>query len=266
MASNIIPDDLLRFILAELPPLAEPTSNGGRRPIEHEVVVRVIWHVLTTGCRWSDVPLQLGCCGETARCRLRDWQATGVWERIHRKVLKKLNAAKRLEHEVAIIDSTLTRAFGGGAKSGPNPTDRAKPGTKYTLMVDANGVPLAIRTVGANVPDVKELVRVAVQFPEIGGQRGRPRTHPKQLIADAGYDDNSARKLLQWIGIEPRIRRRREKHGSHLGKVRWVVERTISWFKGLRRLRFRYDRDALMIEAWAKLAAAVITFRIFDNQ
>lgn len=132
-------------------------------------------------------------------------------------------------------------------------------------MVDANGVPLAIRTVGANVPDVKELIKVAVQFPEIGGQRGRPRTHPKQLIADAGYDDNSARKLLQWIGIEPRIRRRREKHGSHLGKVRWVVERTISWFKGLRRLRFRYDRDALMIEAWAKLAAAVITFRIFDN-
>jgi transposase len=196
---------------------------------------------------------------------LRLWQSTGTWDRIHKKILKKLNAAKRLQHEVAIIDSTLTRAFGGGAKSGPNPTDRAKPGTKYTLMVDANGVPLAVRAVGANVHDVRELIKTVIEFPQVSGVVGRPLTHPKQVIADAGYDDNAGRRLLRWIGIEPKIRRRRTEHGSHLGRVRWVVERTISWFKGLRRLRFRYDRDASMVDAWAKLAAAVITFRVFDN-
>ncbi len=58
MASNIIRLDLLKFTLAELPPLSEAASNGGRRPIEHEVIGRGIWHVLTTCCRWSDVATQ----------------------------------------------------------------------------------------------------------------------------------------------------------------------------------------------------------------
>jgi transposase len=52
------------------------------------------------------------------------------------------------------------------------------------------------------------------------------------------------------------------KHGSGLGKVRWVVEWTIAWLKRLTRMRVRYDRLGVMMNAWAPLAAAVICFRI----
>ena len=67
--------------------------------------------------------------------------------------------------------------------------------------------------------------------------------------------------LLRWLGIEPHIARQRTPHGSGLGKVRWVVERTISRLKGLRRLRVRYDRLGAIMGAWATLAAGVILNR-----
>jgi hypothetical protein len=51
-------------------------------------------------------------------------------------------------------------------------------------------------------------------------------------------------------------------HGSHLGTVRWVVERTISWIKGLRRMRIRFDRSGTIVNAFATLAAAMICFQM----
>ncbi|MDQ3333024.1 MAG: transposase, partial [Planctomycetota bacterium] len=54
-------------------------------------------------------------------------------------------------------------------------------------------------------------------------------------------------------------------HGSGLGKIRWVVERTIGWVKGLRRMRISYDRLTATIEAFATLAMTVINFRIWHH-
>ncbi|MBX3442123.1 MAG: transposase [Planctomyces sp.] len=71
--------------------------------------------------------------------------------------------------------------------------------------------------------------------------------------------------MLRHLGIEPRIRRRGTVHGSRLGRIRWVVERTISWFKGLRRMRVRYDRSEDIMEAWKSLAMSVITFRLWHH-
>lgn len=67
---------------------------------------------------------------------------------------------------------------------------------------------------------------------------------------------------MRFLGIEPHIGKRGTPHGSGLGKVRWVVERTISWLKGLRRMRVRYDRLGVIRDAWTTLAASVICFNI----
>jgi transposase len=96
----------------------------------------------------------------------------------------------------------------------------------------------------------------------VGGKPGRPRELPDAAYADRGYDNNSTRALLKWLGVEPKIAKRRTSHGSGLGKVRWVVERTIGWLKGLRRMRVRYDRLGVIQEAWNTLAAATICFNI----
>src|SRR5438552_13124695 len=84
-----------------------------------------------------------------------------------------LRQTNRLDQNVAVIDSVYTRAFGGGEKTGPSPVDRRKKGTKYTLLVDRHGVPLGIRTAGANVSDHQQLLPVVADFPRVGGKRGR---------------------------------------------------------------------------------------------
>lgn len=257
-----MPDEFFERVDPHLPPEKPIGPLGGRRRIDHRTVVRVIWFVLTTGCRWQDVPQEMGCSGRTAHRRLREWEEGGIWSVLHLELLKLLRAAGKLDPDVAIIDAVMVRAFGGGEETGPSPVDRRKTGSKHTLMVDRHGVPLAIHTAGANDSDHTEIIPLVLDFPIVGGKPGRPKELPDTAYADRGYDSDDTRALLRWLGVEPKIAKRRTQHGSGLGKVRWVVERTISWLKGLRRMRIRYDRLIVIQEAWNTLAAAVICFHI----
>ncbi|MDG3006648.1 transposase [Paludisphaera mucosa] len=154
------------------------------------------------------------------------------------------------------MDRVTVRAFDGGGATGP--VDRRKPGTKHTVMVDRAGVPLVIRTAGANASDHRQILPLILDFPRVGGVPGRLKELPDEAYADRGYDSEAARALLRWLGIEPHIAKRKTEHGSGLGKIRRVVERTISRLKGLRRLRVRYDRLGVIMGAWATLAVSVI--------
>jgi transposase len=262
MADARMPEKFYELAQPMLPAEKQPGPEGGRRPTGHYSVLKVIWFVLVTGCRWKDVPKEMGCCGETARTRLQAWERVGIWNQLHQLLLTMLRQENELHLETAIIDSTQVRAFGGGDATGPSPVDRRKKGTKYTLLVDRDGVPLVIHAVPANRSDHLEILPVVTSFPAVPGKPGRPRTHPKKLYADAGYDCEATRSVLRWLGIEPHIRHRDGGHGSHLGRVRWVVERTISWIKGLRRMRVRYDRSATSLDAWTTIAAAVVCLNI----
>ncbi len=263
MATSHMPDKFYDLVAHHLPP--EPPRvgpNGGRPWIAHRAVVRAIWYVLASGVRWADVPAELGCSGRTAHRRLRAWEEAGTWDRLHADLLRLLRQAGKLDTDLVVVDGVLVRAFGGGDQTGPSPVDRRKKGTRHTLMVSRQGVPLAARTAGANASDHTQIIPLVLDFPRVGGKPGRPTELPDELYADRGYDSDSTRWLLRWLGVEPHIARRKTPHGSGLGKVRWVVERTISWVKGLRRMRVRYDRLGVIRDAFTTLAASVICFRI----
>lgn len=263
MATGWMPAEFLEVARPLLPEDKPVGASGGRPRVGNAVALRVIWYVLTTGIRWEDVLQAMGCSGRTAHRRLREWQALGIWDALHTRLLELLNHAGKLALDIVVIDSTQVPAPGGGEATGPNPTDRGKTGTKHTLMVDGNGVPLALHTSGANASDQKELIPIIVEFPRVKGRPGRPKEHPDAAYADRGYDNEWARLLLRWLGIEPHIAKRRTEHGSGLGTVRWVVERTNAWLKGLRRLRVRWDRLTEVQEAWNALAMSVICFRLW---
>jgi transposase len=257
-----MPIGFYEILNKHFPEQCAPGRQGGRPPIKHFVVLKVIWYVEVTGCRWKDVPHEMGCCGETARTRLQAWEQEGIWDDIHQELLALLHKHDALDVRTVIIDSTLVRAFGGGDETGPNPVDRARPGTKFTLAVDSHGVPLVIRVAPANKSDHNEIIPTVLDIPEIGGKPGPRKEHPDDAYADAGYDSEAIRQILRFLGITPHIRHKTGEHGSHLGRVRWVVERTISWIKGLRRMRFRYDRTQTAINACATLAAAMVCFQL----
>ena len=114
---------------------------------------------------------------------------------------------------------------------------------------------------GGNHNDVTELIPLVEAVPAVHGRRGLPRRRPTDLYTDRGYDHDKYRKLLRLRGIRPHIARRGTPHGSGLGTVRWVIERTIAWYHGMKRLRIRWERRDDIHEAFLALATCIITYR-----
>lgn len=148
-----------------------------------------------------------------------------------------------------------------GPKSGPSPVDRARAGSKHHVLTDGQGIPLAVSLTGGNRNDVTQLLPLLDKIPAVAGVVGRPRHRPDALLADRGYDHDKYRRLVWQRGIRPVIAERGVEHGSGLGVFRWVVERTIAWLHGFRRLRIRWERRDDIHEAFLGPATCLITHR-----
>ncbi|MFD3645175.1 IS5 family transposase [Streptomyces cyaneofuscatus] len=263
MRADLVPDDLWERVASLLPPAPERRHrHPGRLRVPDRVALAGVMYVLRTGVAWRDVPAEaVGCSGVTAWRRLRDWTEAGVWPRLHTALLIELRRASLLDLDDCSVDGSHVRALKGGGRVGPSPVDRARSGSKHHLIVDRNGTPLAVTLTGGNRHDVTQLLPLVDAVPSIRGLRGRPRRKPRRLYADRGYDYDKYRRLLRKRGIKPMIARRGVAHGSGLGKVRWVVERTFAWLHQFKRLRTRYERRADLHQGLLELACSLICLR-----
>jgi len=237
----------------------------GRKPLDYRKILTGILFVLKTGIAWDDLPAELGCgCGKTCRHYLRLWYEAGIWQRLHALLLAELNAADEIDWQRALIDASYVKAPEGGEKTGPNPTDRRKSGSKHHVMTDAHGIPLAATVTAANVSDVTQIFHVLTSMPPVGGKPGPKRQKPRRLQGDKAYDSKSVRQVLRWMDIVPVLAARNTEHGSGLGVFRWFVERTISWLHQFGRLRRRLDRLAEIQDAFLKFGCALICLRMLQ--
>jgi transposase len=188
MAKPLLPDDLWEIIRPLLPPApVRPPGAPGRPRVGDREALTGILFVLKTGLPWEDLPVEMGCgSGMTCWRRLRDWQAAGVWGDLHREVLRRLDDAGKIDWSRAAVDSAFARAYGGAADSGPSPVDRGHPGVKHHVLVDANGVPLAVDTTPANVPEVKRLIPLVDAAGPLDEDTGEPAGRPGVLYGDRG--------------------------------------------------------------------------------
>jgi transposase len=263
MAEPLVSDALWERI-EPLLPLAKRRRfrYPGRKPVDRRKVLTGIIFVLKTGIPWEELPQEMGCgCGMTCWNYLHAWQRAGVWERLHQVLLNELQGADRINWSRAAVDSSQARALGGGEKTGENPTDRRKLGTKHHIVTDAKGVPLAVTVSGSNVHDVKQMLDAVDAIPNVSGKVGHPRKRPQELYGDRAYHSQAHEQELRRRGIIPRIAHRNTPHGSGLGIYRWVVERTASWLHSFRKLRLRTDRAAEIHEAFVALASSLICMR-----
>jgi transposase len=143
MAAALLPDPL-RDLVEPFLPTPPRRPNGGRPRISDRACLAGILFVLRSGIPWQMLPVELGCgSGMTCWRGLRDWQQAGVWDLIHFAALDWLARYGRIDWSRAVVDSCSIRAVYGGEQTGPNPTDRAKRGSKRHLICDGRGVPLA---------------------------------------------------------------------------------------------------------------------------
>jgi transposase len=208
------------------------------------------------------LPQEMGC-GSGMSCwrRLRDWQERGIWQLLHFVLLDWLARYGQIDWSRALVDGSSIRAVFGGLQTGPNPTDRAKLGSKRHLICDGRGVPLAIQLTGANRNDSQQALALVDAVPTLRSERGRPRHRPNCVLGDRGYDAEAIRQGLRSRHIIPFLAKRNSKHGSGLGRWRWVVERSFAWLNQFRRLRVRYERRADIHEAFLSLGCVLICWR-----
>lgn len=151
-----------------------------------------------------------------------------------------------------------------GKKIGPNPTDRAKLGTKRSALSDGAGVPLSVVVDGANRNDFKLLAgtlfacEIPIPEPDDDIEVG--------ICLDKGYDYDEVRDLVADFGFTAHIRSRGEeakklKDEAGFRARRWVVERLHSWLNRFRRLLVRWEKLGETYLGMLHLACGIITWR-----
>lgn len=119
MAKLLVTDELWEKVEPLLPPLPPPGSIG-RPPVPNRACLTGILFVLKTGIAWEDLPAEMNCgSGMTCWRRLRDWEAAGVWQRLHALLLAEMRAAGQLEMAAMIADASYVRAFLGAPTPAP---------------------------------------------------------------------------------------------------------------------------------------------------
>jgi transposase len=134
----VLDDELWKLIEPILPPPKRRRRRfPGRKPKDNRSVLTGIIFVLKTGIGWEYLPQEMGCgSGMTCWRRLRDWQRRGVWDKIHKVLLDRLQEADKIDWSRAVVDSASVRAAFGGRKRAPIPRIAGKkaPNTTSSRM------------------------------------------------------------------------------------------------------------------------------------
>ncbi|MGA5425150.1 IS5 family transposase [Streptomyces lavendulocolor] len=262
LVKRLTPEELWTLFRQVVPStqVVRPQGGGRRRAGDRECLAAIIF-VATSGCTWRQLPPVFGPAWPTVYRRFAQWSRARVWARLHRIILDELGAEGELDWSRCAIDSVSVRATKRGPLTGPNPTGRGKNGSKIHLITDRNGLPLSLGISGANMHDSQALKPLVRGIPPIRSRCGPRRRRPARLHAGKGYDYDHLRKWLRQHGIRHRIARKGIESSARLGRHRWVVERTVSWLAGCRRLHRRYERTAEHFLAFVGLTAALIGYR-----
>jgi transposase len=145
------------------------------------------------------------------------------------------------------------------------------------LATDANGLPLGILTMSAGVGEVRmaEATLATIAVPQ---KKGKPKSRPRQLIADKGYDSRKFRQSLHARGIRPCVPPKRRpanwkprpgrpvKAYTEEYRQRWPVERTFAWLGHQRRLLVRHECKAENFHAFYTIACIRIALAVVLRQ
>ncbi|MGH9235751.1 MAG: IS5 family transposase [Acidimicrobiales bacterium] len=223
---------------------------------------------LVTGASWVDIEAILDhqVSDTTLRARRDEWIDAGVFDTLKTEALAAFDRVIGLDLDDVALDGSLHKAPYGGEGTGPNPTDRAKLGWKWSVASERHGIPVGWDIDGANRNDVAMLEPTLAAIADNG-----LLTEIGSLHLDRSYDSGAVRARLRDHGIDQfEIQRRGTKipgvtkQPLRLG-LRWIVEATNTWWSNYGQLRRNTDRRARHRHAALCLATVVlIVGRLID--
>jgi transposase len=230
-----------------------------RRRIPDRDCFEVMLVRMVTGCSFEDAERLCGnkVSDTTARARRDEWEAAGVFDAIAAEAIRAYDKVIGLDLSEVAVDGSLHKSPVGGEGTGKNPTDRAKLGWKWSVLTDANGIPISWTIAGANRNDCVLL------GPTLAGATQSGLVADIETIwLDRGYDNSVVRSLLHDVGIADAVIAKCRKPGqattaskAPMG-LRWPVERTNSWLSNFGQLRRNTDRKG--VHRLAQFSLAVV--------
>lgn len=253
------PSDLSEKEWRALAPfIPKPKSNGriGGRPIEYDrrEIVNGVLYVLSSGCRWKDLPHDLPPKG-IVYYYFNTWSKRKIWKKINDalRVRVRIRRKKYADPSAGIIDSQTAKGVAYTDDSGYDAGKKTK-GRKRHLLTDTLGLIVGMKVHSAAIQDRDgaKLLLNSVRS---------TLTRMKKIFADGGY----AGKLVAWVkqrfGITLEIVRRNELHTFVVLPKRWIIERTNAWISVARRLAKDYERTVRNQESMMYLRMTQLMLR-----
>jgi len=261
-----MPGKLWKLLKKHLP--KEPKIRKPGRPrVRNRDVLDGIWHVLWTGCQWKSIEKEwFHASSSVLHERFQTWQANGLFELLFKKMVKFYARECQIGWKWQSVDSMMSPSPLGGSKTGKNPTDRAKLGSKVHLLVDERGAPLAVFITGANEHDKWSADDLIVH---IVAKRPNSEQH---FCADKGYDYQDVHVFVGLKNYIAHIKHRRRRNEpkeecpipgeASFPARRWVVERTFAWLSKRRSIATRWCKKPQNWLAFVHLACSQILLNI----
>ncbi len=237
-----------------------PPARTGRPRADLRLMLDGIIFRMPTGCQWNQLPERFG-----PDSTLHDWfqrfVTDGALEEIWAELVRECAELGAVDWEWQAADGVIGKSRFEGDKRGPNPTDRAKPGTKKSIVVEAGGGPLGVAIDGANVHDTKLLERTIAA---IVVERPDADEVAQHLCLDKAYDNDTGWGACIDHGYTPHIALIRDdrppRPKTHKPR-RWVVERTLAWLSKCRGILIRWEKKAEHYLGLLQFACGLLWFR-----
>ena len=204
--------------------------------------------------------------GSVLHERFQTWQANGLFELLFKKMVKFYARECQIGWKWQSVDSMMSPSPLGGSKTGKNPTDRAKLGSKVHLLVDERGAPLAVFITGANEHDKWSADDLIIH---IVAKRPNSEQH---FCADKGYDYEDVHVFVGLKNYIAHIKHRRRRNEpkedcpipgeASFPARRWVVERTFGWLSKRRSVATRWCKKPQNWLAFVHMACSQILLNI----
>jgi transposase len=252
-----------------LPPPPEHPLGCHRPRISDRVCFRGLLIRIVTGAAWETIEFLMNyeVSDTTLRARRNEWIAAGVFDQLLAEAHRAYDRIIGIDPTHVTIDGSDHPAPCGGPGTGIGPKQHGRYGWKWCTGVDADGIPLAWTTDGANRQDYRLL---QATLDRITTNPAATRIGTLHLDRGFGYPSLPERLAgypIDHVNVIPR-------NMPNQGRIqlvgfgrRWVGERTHSWLTNYGQLRYNTDRRTEHRHAALCLATALlITAKLIDHR